>query len=205
MRKTSFGDGYKPTPVDRFGIWLSARQIKRWTGSLAGKHLADVGSGYNATFIRSVLDEIGHATLVDLSIAPDLKASPKVTAVEGRLPESLDRVADASIDVTMCVSVLEHLWDPERALQGLKRITKPGGIVLLNVPSWRGKYFLELSAFRFGFSPASEMNDHKAYYDPKDLWPMLVRGGFVPEDVRVFTHKFGLNTFAVCKVARTGE
>ena len=204
MRRRAFGEGHTLTAVDRFGIWLSARQIRRWTGSLAGKDIADVGCGYNATFVRTVLREIRHATLVDLSLASDLRASPKVTALERRLPEGLDDVPDASIDVAMCVSVLEHLTDPEKAIVSLRRITRPGGVCLLNVPSWRGKRFLEFSAFRLGMSPAEEMNDHKAYYDPKDLWPMLVRSGFLPQDLRVFRHKFGLNTFAVCRVRPNG-
>ncbi len=43
------------------------------------------------------------------------------------------------------------------------------------------------------------MDDHKLYYDPRDLWPLLVRAGFKPPAIRCFRHKFGLNTFAVCQ------
>jgi len=28
---------------------------------------------------------------------------------------------------------------------------------------------------------------------------LLVRGGFRPSDIRCFQHKFGMNTFALCK------
>ena len=66
------------------------------------------------------------------------------------------------------------------------------------VPSWRGRWFLELSAFRLGLSPKDEMDDHKNYYDVKDFWPLLVRAGFVPSRIQCVSHKFGLNTFAVC-------
>ena len=44
------------------------------------------------------------------------------------------------------------------------------------------------------------MDDHKAYYDPRDLWPMLVEAGFKPRNISCFRHKFGLNTFAVCRL-----
>ena len=110
-----------------------------------------------------------------------------------------------SLDVVLLLSVLEHLWDADAALAELFRITAPGGVVLINVPSWRGKRFLELSAFRLGLSPRAEMDDHKRYYDPSDLWPMLVAAGFTPSRIRCHRHKFGLNTFAVCTAGEKGE
>ena len=79
-----------------------------------------------------------------------------------------------------------------------ERLLVPGGVCLINVPSWRGKRYLELSAFKLGFSPKSEMEDHKMYYDVRDLWPLLVQAGFLPSRIQCFTHKLGLNTFAAC-------
>ncbi|OLC37213.1 MAG: hypothetical protein AUH28_04620 [Acidobacteria bacterium 13_1_40CM_56_16] len=87
-------------------------------------------------------------------------------------------------------------------LEQCLRIVRPEGVCLFNVPSWRGKRFLEYSAFRLGLSPKDEMDDHKMYYDVKDLWPLLVRAGFLPSRIRCFSHKFGLNTFAVCTAHR---
>jgi SAM-dependent methyltransferase len=95
--------------------------------------------------------------------------------------------------------VLEHLPEAQEALNHVHRVLAPGGVAILNVPSWWGKWFLELSAFRLGWSPAEEMDDHKAYYDPRDLWPLLVRAGFRPSQIRCHRHKFGLNTSAVCR------
>lgn len=196
-RQQAFGQGYDPTVVDRFGVWLSARQIRRYA-SFAGRRVADIGCGYNAAFVRSVLGEIEHATLVDVALASDLKSQSRVTAIEGRLPDAMEQIPDRSLDVVLCVSVVEHVWEPQRLLLECHRVVKPGGACLFNVPSWRGKRFLEFSAFRLGLSPKQEMDDHKTYYDVKDLWPLLVRAGFLPSRIRCFSHKFGLNTFAVC-------
>jgi SAM-dependent methyltransferase len=198
-RRRSFGQDYQPTLVDRFGVWLSARQIRRYAGSLTGKRLGDFGCGYHAAFVRSALPMLDHVLLVDVAMAPDLKASPKVTAIEGILPDALSRADSDSLDVVLAISVLEHLWDPLTALRECLRIVRPGGVCLFNVPSWRGKRFLEYSAFRLGLSPKDEMDDHKTYYDVKDFWPLLVRAGFRPSGIRCFSHKFGLNTFAVCR------
>jgi len=199
VRERAFGQAYRPTPVDRFGVWLSARQILKHTGSLAGKRIGDFGCGYHATFVRRVLNELDTAVLADVALAPDLKLQSKVTALEGKLPDVLRQVPSRSLDVVMCVSVLEHLWDPLPVLQECVRVVRPGGVCLFNVPSWRGKSFLEFSAFRLGLSPKEEMDDHKTYYDVKDFWPLLVRAGFLPSTIRCFSHKFGLNTFAVCR------
>jgi SAM-dependent methyltransferase len=196
----SYGQEHRLTPVERFGVWLSARQLRRHA-RFAGKRVGDFGCGYHATFARTLLDQASHVSLIDVSLAEDLKRHPKIWAMEGRLPESLAAIPNESLDVVLCVSVLEHLWEPVRALLEFRRVLAPGGVCLLNVPSWRGKRFLELAVFRLKFGPRSGIDDHKMYYDVRDLWPLLVQAGFRPSDIHCFTHKFGLNTFAVCKPA----
>jgi SAM-dependent methyltransferase len=200
-RVGAYGQHRAPTPVDRLGVWLSGVAVRRHA-QFESARLGDFGCGYEASFARTQLNALRSALLVDFALAPDLKAHPKVMAIEGSLPEMLGEVDADSLDVTLCLSVLEHLWKPEAILFDLRRVTAPGGVVLLNVPSWLGKSALELAAFRLGVSPAEEMDDHKRYYDPRDLWPLLVRAGFRPRDIRCHRHKLGLNTFAVCRVPR---
>ena len=198
-RQESYGQTRQPTLVDRFGIWLSARRIRAYAGNPSGKRIGDFGCGHHARIARSFLASADHLVLVDLSVSPELKENPKVTAIEGELPDALRALPDASLDIILCNSVLEHLWAPLDAVKAFHRLLAPDGVALINVPSWRGKWFLEFSAFRLGLSPPEEMDDHKAYYDPRDLWPMLVRAGFLPHNITCFRHKFGLNTFAACR------
>jgi SAM-dependent methyltransferase len=205
VRGQAFGQARGLTWVDRFGVWLSGVQIRRYVGNFRGLRIGDFGCGYNASFARTVLPKVAAAVLVDVSLADDLKSRPGVRTIEGALPGALRQVPDGSLDVVLCMSVLEHLSEPQVALQAYRRILAPGGVLLINVPSWRGKWFLEFSAFKLGLSPLEEMDDHKAYYDPRDLWPLLVRAGFIPHNIKCFTHKFGLNTFAVCRVEDHGR
>jgi SAM-dependent methyltransferase len=198
-RSAAYGQHRPPTIVDRFGVWLGARTARR-AGGFEGARFADFGCGYEATFARTQLPSAVSALLVDLALAEDLKSDPKVTAVEGSVLDVLPTLDDATLNIVVCLSVLEHLWEPQGALNHFRRILAPGGVAILNVPSWMGKPFLELAAFRLGVSPAEEMDDHKAYYDPRDLWPMLVRAGFSPSLIRCHRHKFGLNTSAICRV-----
>ena len=202
VRQEAFLQSSRGTPVDRFGVWLSGRQIRRYVPSFNGKRVGDFGCGYQAAFSRTVLAEVARMVLVDVALAPDLKSHPHVEAIEGVLPGALAPVATGSLDLVMMVSVLEHVTEPQQLLGEVRRVLAPGGVALVNVPSWRGKKYLELSAFRLKLSPAAEMDDHKMYYDVKDLWPLLVAAGFRPSQIDCFSHKFGLNTFAVCRAER---
>jgi len=198
QRASAYGQHREPTVVDQFGVWLGAVAVRRHA-RFERARFADFGCGFNASFARTQLAACRSALLVDVALSDDLKQDPRVTAIEGWLPDVLPRVDESSLDVVLCLSVLEHLPEPQEALNHVYRVLVPGGVAILNVPTWRGKWFLELSAFKLGWSPAEEMDDHKAYYDPRDLWPMLVRAGFRPSQIRCYRHKFGLNTSAVCR------
>jgi SAM-dependent methyltransferase len=205
-RKTAYLQHGRGTVVDRFGVWLSARQLRRFVPSFAGKRVGDFGCGYQASFARGLLGEAASVVLVDVALADDLKADAlkadaRVRAVEGRLPDALAALPAASLDVILLVSVLEHVTEPQRLLAEAARLLAPGGVALINVPSWRGKRYLELATFRLHLGAAAEIDDHKMYYDVRDLWPLLVAAGFRPSRIRCFPHKFGLNTFAVCQAA----
>jgi SAM-dependent methyltransferase len=190
--------------VDRFGVWLSSMAVRRHA-TFTGKRVADFGCGYHARLARQILPCVQEMLLVDVQLAEDLRHHPKIQAAESPIGIVLPTVPDQSLDIVLCLSVLEHLEEPQAALDGFRRILAPGGLALINVPSWRGKPWLELSAFRLGLSPSIEMDDHKRYYDPRDLWPMLVRAGFRPRGISCRRHKFGLNTFAACQVPALGE
>jgi SAM-dependent methyltransferase len=198
-RTESFGQSSAPSAADRLGRWLSTARIRRAIGPRAKGRTADIGCGYDARLGRDLFAAASFRLFVDLSVDPAF-ADERTSVVEGRLPEVLGTVADGSIDAVVCNNVIEHLWEPDATLAELRRITANGGVCVVNVPSWLGKSALELAAFRLGMSPADEMNDHKHYFDPRDLWPRLVRAGFKPSSITVRRHKLRLNTIAVCRV-----
>lgn len=201
-RKEAYGaSSPKQTVVDRFGIWLSGHEIRRTVKNFNQLRIADIGCGHHAAFTSRILDKVQSALLVDITLSAALKTHPKVTALEGYLPDVLTPVKSESQDLVLCISVLEHVWDPLAALRELRRILAPGGTCLLSVPTWRGKWFLEFSAFRLKTSPAEEMDDHKMYYDFHDFWPLLVQAGFLPHQIRCHRYKFGIGLFGVCRLA----
>jgi SAM-dependent methyltransferase len=195
-RAESYGESGL-TPIDRLGVWLSQRAIVPHVTS--GARMLDLGCGYDADLLRSLAPRIAAGTGVDVSVGPTARAVSNLAFVEGTLEEALPDVADGSYDLVTLISVLEHVWEPQAVLTECRRVLAPGGTLLINVPTWLGKGALEFSAFRLGTSPALEMDDHKAYYDRRDLWPLLVRAGFTPHLIRLRRHKLGLNLFAVAR------
>lgn len=47
---------------------------------------------------------------------------------------------DASFDCIVCSSVIEHLHDPSASMMEMHRVLKPGGLVFLDFPLFRGPY-----------------------------------------------------------------
>ena len=201
VRKKSYGEYQRLTLVDRYGVWLHRKKLRRYAGSFEGKRVGDFGCGYRATVSRWALPQVEDLILVDVALCDELKNEPKVTAIEGKIPSILETIPDDSLDIVICTNVLEHLpiGEPLIAVKHFYRMLVPDGVCIINLPSWRGKWFLEFSAYRLGLSPAYEMDDHKMYYDVSDLWPIVVSAGFSPGRIRCFSHKFGLSTFSASR------
>jgi len=185
--------------VDRLGVWLSLRTIRRYLPTRDDLQVLELGCGYRATQLIALKPKLKQGIGVDFRIAPELQSLEPFTFHQGAIEETLPKLASETMDVVMLISVLEHLAEPQFALQSAWRLLRPSGLLLINVPTWLGKRFLEFSAFRLGLSPKIEMDDHKMYYGKRDLWPILVRAGFKPSQIRLKYHKFGLNLFAAAR------
>ena len=184
------------TLADRLGAWLSQRAIRRYLPRRNDLEVLELGCGYRAAQLVALKPRLKRGIGVDFHIAPELQSLDGFAFHEGTIEETLPKLESEMVDVVMLISVVEHLAEPHFALQSAWRLLKPSGLLLVNVPTWLGKRFLEFSAFRLRLSPKVEMDDHKMYYGKRDLWPLLVGAGFKPSQIRLRYHKLGLNLFA---------
>ena len=97
------------TWVDRFGVWLSQRAIRRWLPAGDRLKVIELGCGYRATQLVALRDRMEMGTGVDFSIAPELRARPGLMFHEGPIEATLPQLADGAYDVVLLISVLEHL------------------------------------------------------------------------------------------------
>jgi len=201
VRNKSYGEDYKLSFIDEFGINLSVKKVLKSVSQLSEDiSCLDIGCGYNAMFLKKLLPNITEGTGIDVSINSALKDIKKLQFIESPIETAVNQLGGKSFDLILIMSVLEHLNDPLLILKKSYEHLNEGGYLFVNVPTWLGKIFLEFSAFKLGLSPFYEMDDHKMYYDKKDLWPLLVKAGFKPSKIKMQYHKFGLNLFVVvCK------
>ena len=154
--------------------------------------LLDVGCGWEARFLRAVEPHIARGVGIDFK-APPL-ATAKLTTITATLSDTLP-FADASFDVVTLLAVLEHLGEPRRMVEEIARVLRPGGQVVLTVPSHAAKPVLEFLAYRVHVVSEAEIRDHKRYYGAGDLRALLQGTGLAIERHRYF--QLGMNNFLV--------
>lgn len=199
MRTTSFGENRPLSLVDKVGIGLSNHKVVKIIQKFPKAPIVlDIGCGYNANLLKILAPFITKGYGFDISTTNNLSFD-NLALINGPIEVTLYDCDLAPVDIILMISVIEHITDPLPIVKKCREILNRGGILIINVPTWRGKTFLEWLAFKWHLSPEAEMNDHKMYYDKRDLWPLLIKAGFLPSDISLTYHKFGLNLFCVCR------
>jgi ubiquinone/menaquinone biosynthesis C-methylase UbiE len=182
--------------VDRLRTRLVQREILKRLPQTSGLRVLDLGCGYHATYLKAIGKRLAEGVGVDFHVSEESRRHPRLSFVASSVEDALPELPSNAFDAVLFISVLEHVRNPAECLSHCHRVLKAGGRLLVNVPTWYAKPVLELSAFKFGTSPACEMDDHKMYYSKRDLWPLLVRAGFRPSRIRMHYQKLCMILFS---------
>jgi len=121
------------------------------------------------------LEERGYR-VTSVDVDPQFDECLKVDANQ-RLPFD-----DESFDLIWCSEVIEHLEKPEFALSELRRVTKPGGLLVLTTPNSYAWLFRFIALF--GLTPERiQRKDHVQFFDLaaiKRLAPEAELYGYFP-------------------------
>lgn len=154
-----------------------------------GGVLVDIGCNsppYTISQIREQMDFcIGIDALVEDKIEKNVEL--KKYYIKHKVPVESDLA-----NVITMLAVLEHLDHPQAVINECFRILKPGGILLITVPSRINHYPLRVLA-RLGIVNKKMIDQHKNYFRHSDLNNILDRAGF--RSVTVSSFQLGLNTF----------
>ena len=161
----------KPVPLTRFEA-----AIKYFPRFFQGGDVLELGAG-NGLVANTLLHEhpeIRSYTLGDLSqarvegirrsINDDRLKTLELDAEQ--LPDDLSTQYDAVI----MIALIEHLVDPLRAMQAIRKLLKPNGIVYIDTPNI-AKYTHRIKLMRGRFPSTASTNEGLSTYDgaPVDL------------------------------------
>lgn len=170
-------------------------RVMPWISTYSKPDLLDIGCGWEAKLLIQLEPHIRSGVGVDFK-APNIKTD-KLETYSVHLSDALP-FKNCSFDVVTMLAVLEHLDEPVEILKEIERVLRPGGRLMLTVPSWYAKPVLEFLSFRLGIISKDEIADHKAYYNKKDLLALLSRlPNMVAERHEYFQIVF--NNFMVCR------
>jgi 2-polyprenyl-3-methyl-5-hydroxy-6-metoxy-1,4-benzoquinol methylase len=119
------------------------RAIDEWTrlrGGVGPSRLMDAGcgDGVNLSFLARMADRRRWPTTVVGTDYSSLRISRAGTLRAGGLIQSSVTalaVKDATFDVVLCNQVLEHVPDDRSAFVELRRVLRPGGLLIVGVPN----------------------------------------------------------------------
>ena len=149
--------------------WLRFRKVISQIP--ADCRLLDLGCGQSAWFLRRVASRLEQGVGIDFKVKAMQLENLQLLPL--KLSEALP-FADASFDIVTMLAVLEHLEHEHLILQEVRRILKPGGKLVLTVPSIWAKPVLELLAYRLNWVDEQQIRDHKRYYNRARLYQVLI-------------------------------
>ena len=176
-----------------FADW--AQRLVRTAAPIPGVAILDVacGTGIVARTAAASLDHQAHIVGLDLNptmLAVARRADPALTWQDGdaaALPFD-----DATFDLVMCQAALMFFPDPISALGEMRRVARPGGRVVVQVPGRlsRSPGYLALSQAvteHAGSAAATLLGSYFAAGDPGQLADRLERAGLVVEAFDTWT------------------
>jgi len=185
LRKIPLDLGQRETAGHTKGKQIALELIPEGKGSSA----LDVGA--RAGVQTEWLKQRGYQ-VTSIDVEPQFEGCLQVDANE-RLP-----FADKSFDLVWCSEVIEHLRDPAFALSELRRVAKPGGLLVLTTPNSYAWLFRFVALF--GLTPQRiQRKDHIQFFDLdqiKRLAPDAELYGYFPYAVLKLTIRRGIGALS---------
>jgi len=155
-----------------------------------GRRILDVGTGTGA--MLEPLGRFGAAEGIDVEEEAVRFCQRRGTTAVRLYDGTTLPFAEATFDVVTALDVIEHVEEQAALMAEIRRVTRPGGKVLVTVP-----------AFRFLWGPQDEISHHHRRYVRGELRSVLEGAGLVIERLSYF-NTFLFPPIAAVRLARRG-
>ncbi len=165
------------------------RVLRRLESFLRPSRLIDLGCG-PGLFLSEAKNRGWDVSGVEASTASAAYARSHfgILVLEGRLPDVLSEVPDASIDVVTAFDLLEHVSDPNEIFREVRRVLKSGGLFLFTTPRFGSLVQRILGRRWYAILPT-----HLVYFSNFGVSRTAARHGFTIVFRRSFRRYFSLS------------
>ena len=159
-------------------------------------HLLDVGCGTHPLFLLG--SDFRQRTGLDRVLPENASGPPGVTLIRHDLEADPSLPFDAaSFDAVTMLAVFEHIHPASLTplLADIRRVLRPGGILVLTTPaSWTDPLLRVLAALRL--VSHEEIDEHSETYDHRGIRQRLLDAGFAPDRLRLGSFELAMNLWA---------
>lgn len=149
------------------------RELCEAHGVAAGGTLLEVGAGFG-TFCDEARASGAFDRVIAVEPTPELAATCRERGLETiESPLESSGLEEGSADVAAAFEVLEHVFDPLSFVREIRRVQRPGGLLILSVPNIEGFDTLVL-----GRDANAVDHEHVNYFNPESLGTLLERAGY---------------------------
>ena len=146
-------------------------------------YLLDIGCGYYPQNLVSLGTRIRKGVGIDMDI-PEKSPSGKISFVRHAIERTLP-FPGGEFDCITVLAVLEHLEYPREIISECHRILKPGGRIIVTVPSNYSKPIL-LALAGLGLISREEVYSHRHYFSKSELEKLLSEAHFIEKSARFY-------------------
>ena len=144
--------------------YLRISKVERYINKYSNPTVLDIGCGQKCLLLNKIKNNINKGYGIDENITS--KSFQNITIINNNVENGIPFLNN-EIDVITILAVLEHLNNPVFILREIERVLKPGGMLLMTVPSIWSKPVLEFLAFKLGIVDPVQIKTHKTYYNYK--------------------------------------
>lgn len=141
-----------------------------------GARVLDLGCGFDGGFLQRIENKITSGVGIDMTVDEKFY-DKKIKLLNGNLNDPLP-FQNEEFDIVVSLANLEHLEDPQKNLNEIRRVLRLGGKLILTTPSVYAQPVLEFLSYNLHIVSEQEVRDHKNYFNRKKLFHLLNQAGF---------------------------